>query len=237
MQTTSSPRVWVIIPAYDEERLIGSVVSNVQSTTQSVVVVDDCSHDNTQHAARRAGAHVLRHQINRGQGAALRTGTEYALRKGADIIVHFDADGQHDSGGIPALVEPIMQGRVDVVLGSRFFGQTKEMSTERRIFLQGGVLFTRIFSGIRLTDTHNGFRAFSRHAAQKILIRENRYAHASEILHEIGRHKLSYVEIPVVIRYTNYSMGKEPSSLKKVDSSLKRTVSVLQRLFWRNLFL
>ena len=219
----------VVIPAYNEERVIGPVVAEVRLYGYMPIVVDDCSRDATAEVARNAGAEVLRHSRNRDQGAALETGTQYALRQGAEIIVHFDADGQHRIEDIPALIEPIINQNKDVVLGSRFLGSAENIRFERRIFLKGAILFTWLFSGIRLTDSHNGFRAFNRKAATVIRIRERHKAHASEILHEIVRHSLAYAEVPVTIRYTKYSLARG-------ESSLRRTIGVLKRLFWKNLF-
>jgi len=220
--------VWAVIPAYNEERMIGQVVQDVIPRVSAIVVVDDCSHDKTAHEAECAGAHVVRHPLNLGQGAALQTGTEYALSHNADIIVHFDADGQHSAEDIPALTQPIQEGKVDIVLGSRFLKEN-DIPFVRKIFLRGAILFTWIFSGIKLTDTHNGLRAFSGSAAQKIIIQENRMAHASEIIHCIAQSKLRHSEIPVTIQYTAYSLSRG-------DSSLKRTFQVVGRLMWKKLF-
>ncbi len=229
-------KIWIVIPAYNEAKAIGEVVTSVRALFPSIVVVDDCSKDATREAAHAAGAHVVRHAINRDQGAALETGMRYALRRGAEIIIHFDADGQHRLEDIPALIEPIVRRRADVVLGSRFLGSAENIRFERRVFLRMAILFTWLFSGVKLSDAHNGFRALSRAAAQTIRIRERRKGHASEIIHEIGRHKLRVAEVPVTIRYTDYALGKDASSLKRVDSSLMRSFSVMRRLFWKQFF-
>lgn len=203
-----------VIPAYNEEALIADAVRDVSAFADAVVVVDDCSRDRTFGRAFAAGAHVLRHIINRGQGAALQTGTDYALEKlAAEIVVHFDADGQMQGREIPLMTEPIIQDEADVVLGSRFLGKKANMPESRRLTLFGGLLFTRIVSGIRTTDTHNGFRALSREAAQKIRITLDRMAHASEILDLIQIHGLRFVERPVTIRYSPETLAKGQSSL------------------------
>ncbi len=145
--------------------MVGRVVASVRETFPNVVVVDDGSRDATAQRARDAGAHVLRHAINRGQGAALQTGIAWALERGAEIVVTFDADGQHDAGDLPHLVRPICQGQADFVLGSRFLtGRPSDVPRLRRLVLAGGVWFTWLTSGLRLSDTHNGLRAFSRRA-------------------------------------------------------------------------
>lgn len=227
MQT---PNVWAVVPAYNEEKTIANVIEDLKRFISHIVVVDDCSHDATGEVAQRAGAIVLRHRLNRDQGAALQTGISYALMQGADSIVHFDADGQHCAEDIPSLLGPLQAGVCDVVLGSRFLRLDTHatMPMRRKIFLKCAVFFTYIFSGIRLSDTHNGLRAFSRSAAERICITEKGKAHASEILHEISRLGLRVMEVPVTIRYTAYSLARG-------DSSIKRSIEVLRRLIWSKL--
>jgi glycosyltransferase involved in cell wall biosynthesis len=205
----------VVIPAYNEAKMIAEVIREVRVATAHIFVVDDGSNDGTAAVARDAGATVLSHALNRGQGAALRTGIEAALRSNADIIVTFDADGQMSAGDIPALTAPVEAGLCDVVLGSRFAVsdsrfkiQESKMPPFRRITLKVGLLFTRLTTGLKLTDTHNGLRAFSREAAAGLDLRCDRMAHASEILEEIARHKWRYREVPVTIKYTDYSLKK-----------------------------
>ncbi len=205
--------IWVVVPAYNEARVIGSVVEELVARGHRVVVVDDGSSDDTRAVARRAGAIVLRHAINRGQGAALQTGIAYAVRRGAEHIVTFDSDGQHAADDVEALVEPLIAGRADVTLGSRTIGSAEGMPALRKALLALAVIFTRVASGARVTDTHNGLRGFTRAAAAKLDIRLDRMAHASEILDQIVRHELRYEEVPVHVRYTDYSRRKGQSSL------------------------
>jgi glycosyltransferase involved in cell wall biosynthesis len=207
---------WIIIAAFREETVIGNVVRGVKATYPNVIVVDDASGDKTGSEAEAAGAIVLTHLINRGQGAALKTGIDYALSRGAEIIVTFDADGQHHVEDIAPMIAPIVAGEVEVTLGSRFLRDGSNVPPLRKMVLRAGVLFTRALSGLHLTDTHNGFRAFSRKAAQKIRIVQDRMEHASEILDEIGRHRLSYKEIPVTITYSYYSKAKGQSSFASI---------------------
>src|SRR5690242_2380455 len=145
-----SMNVWIVIPAFRESKIIRSVVEKVRAKYPNVVVVDDASGDMTGTEARAGGAVVLRHLINRGQGAALRTGLIYALQRGADAMVTFDADGQHQADDIDRVLGPIESGQADVVLGSRFLSQGSEIPPLRRMVLQAGVVFTRIFSGIKV---------------------------------------------------------------------------------------
>ncbi len=203
-----STRVVTVVPAYNEGTRVRQIVADLLSTDSSVVVVDDGSRDDTSHQALDAGATVLRHIVNRGQGAALQTGFAWALEHGADFIVTFDADGQHDVGDIPRLLEAVGRDRHDVALGSRFLGSAKDISPRRRLMLRAAVLFTRLTSGLPLTDTHNGLRAFRRQAASRIFLRFDRMAHASELIDQISRLGLDWVEVPVNIRYTAYSRRK-----------------------------
>lgn len=207
--------VVAVIPAYNEETRIADAVRDARRFVSAVVVVDDCSRDETGNVARAAGAIVLRHVINRGQGAALQTGGEYALaRLCADAIVHFDADGQMRGDEIPMMVEPIASGEADVVLGSRFLGKQANFPASRLFFNRLARLFTHVLSGINLTDTHNGFRALSRRAAEQITITLDGMAHASQILDLIKVKRLRYVERPVTITYTADTLAKSPSSLR-----------------------
>jgi glycosyltransferase involved in cell wall biosynthesis len=214
----------VVIPAYNEEKTIAEVVSGVREVVPHVFVIDDGSSDSTGAEAKRAGAEVITHAINRGQGAALATGLEAAAAAAADVIVTFDADGQMDPADIPRLVSSVVSGEHDVVLGSRFLTDNGQWTTDngqmpilRRILLKTALAFTRLTTGLRLTDTHNGLRAFSRPAAEKLDLECDRMAHASEILEKISANGLAYAEIPVTIRYTEYSKAKG----QKLSGALK----------------
>ena len=205
-------KVIAVLPAYNEAAVISDVIARLNAFVDRVVVVDDGSSDSTGDLAKRAGAFVVRHLINRGQGAALETGTRLALDFGADVIIHFDADGQHDSKDIAAMIAPITERQMDVVLGSRFLGKAVSFPIGRRLILHLGILFTCFFSGLKLTDVHNGFRAFSRAAAMQISLTHDGMAHASEILDIIADKNLRYVEVPVTIHYTAYSLGRGQGS-------------------------
>jgi glycosyltransferase involved in cell wall biosynthesis len=175
-------------------------------------VVDDGSTDETAAVALAHDVWVLRHLINRGQGAAIQTGIDFALGRGAAILVTFDADGQHAAGDVELLLEPIRQGAADIALGSRFLGRAEGMPQGRWLILKLGVVFTRVVSRVRVTDTHNGLRALSAAAARRLRITQDRMAHASEILDEIHRLGLRYREVPVTVRYTAGTLAKgQPS--------------------------
>lgn len=205
-------RVFVVIAAYNEQSCIEQVVRELKAEYPNVVVVDDGSADGTAESARRVAPYVLRHLLNRGQGAALQTGVEFALSRGAEYIVTFDADGQHRVEDIGALLDPIRRGECEISLGSRFLGGAENMPTSRRLTLRGAVLFTRLVNRVQVTDAHNGLRAFSRRAARKIDITLDRMAHASELIDQIRMSGLPMTEVPVKIRYTEYSLAKGQSS-------------------------
>jgi polyprenyl-phospho-N-acetylgalactosaminyl synthase len=204
----SPGRVWIVIPAYNEAPVIAGVVEAVRARVGNVVVVDDCSGDGTREAAFSGGAVVLRHPINLGQGAALQTGIRYALSRGAELIVTFDADGQHRPEDIAVLLDTQRRTGADVVIGSRFLGATENLPRSRRAILKLATVFTRVTSGLKVTDAHNGLRLLTRSAAQRIEIRQNRMAHASEIIGQIRWLGLSVAEAPVTIVYTEYSLRK-----------------------------
>ena len=209
--------IFVVVPGFNEGSVIRRVIEDLRETYPNVVVVDDGSSDATAAHATAAGAIVLRHPVNLGQGAALQTGITYALARGGAFVATFDADGQHASADIARMVRALTDSKAQVALGSRFLGNTVGMSMSRRIMLRLAVLFTWLTTGVRLTDAHNGLRLFTRVAACKIRITQNRMAHASEILDQIVRHKLTYVEVPVTITYTDHSRAKGQTLLGAAD--------------------
>ncbi|MCA9297009.1 MAG: glycosyltransferase family 2 protein [Phycisphaerales bacterium] len=210
--TGDTAGVYVVIAAYNEASCIAEVAGEVRAAYPNVIVVDDGSSDDTFAAAQRGARFVLRHVINRGQGASLQTGIDFALSRGAKYIVTFDADGQHRVEDIERLLAPLLAGTADIALGSRFLGRTTGMPASRRFVLKCAVLFTRLVNRMRLTDAHNGLRAFTRKAAGFVQIKADRMAHASEMIDFIRTSGLTYTEVPVEIRYTEYSLSKGQSS-------------------------
>jgi polyprenyl-phospho-N-acetylgalactosaminyl synthase len=208
--SVASP-VMVVVPAYNEGSAVGPVVAELLGFGYGVVVVDDGSADDTGDVALDAGATVLRHPINRGQGAAIQTGLSYAVRTTACYVVTFDADGQHRAGDIETMVAALERENADVALGSRFLGEAPDIPSSRRALLKLAIAFTSLTEGLRLTDAHNGLRVFRREAAARIRIRRDGMAHASELIEEIRRLRLRWVEVPVTVRYTEYSKAKGQS--------------------------
>jgi glycosyltransferase involved in cell wall biosynthesis len=223
--------IFVILPAYNEEHLIRSTLETLLKYDYAIVVVDDGSKDQTWALASQLPVYLLRHPINLGQGAALKTATLFALSRGAEYIVHFDADGQHKAEDIETLLEPLYNNQSDVVLGSRFLrpSDVAEVPSLRRIILKGAVVVNGLLTGVWLTDAHNGFRALNRNAAQKIQLRENGFAHATEIIAEVRRNKLRYVEKPTHITYSHYSLMKGQS----LWNSLNILIDVILRKVFR----
>jgi glycosyltransferase involved in cell wall biosynthesis len=197
-----------VVPAYNEEKNIGPVISGLFNHVDKVVVVDDGSTDSTAIEAQNAKAVMLRHKINRGQGAALQTGHEYALRMGADYIVDFDADGQFDVADIkPALTE-LQKSGADILFGSRFLDKRSRVPWLKRVILLPlGRLFNRVFFGINLTDAHNGFRILNQRALALIYITQDRMAHASEIPAQAKKFGLKHIEFSVKVVYREYGQG------------------------------
>jgi polyprenyl-phospho-N-acetylgalactosaminyl synthase len=224
----SRVQIYVVIPAFNEGPVISRVVSEVKRAGYAVVVVDDGSSDATAEEARAAGALVITHPFNLGQGAALQTGIDYAVAERAEVIVTFDADGQHRVSDIARLAEALVEERADFALGSRFLGQAPNLPPLRRLLLHAATAFTRLTTGLQVTDTHNGLRAMTRRAAAAIRLRQNRMAHASELLSQIAASGLRYVERPVTIEYTAYSLAK--------GQSLGDAVLILLDLFARRLY-
>jgi polyprenyl-phospho-N-acetylgalactosaminyl synthase len=224
----SPAQVYVVIPAYNEGPVIARVVGEAKRAGYAVVVVDDGSSDATAEEARAAGAAVIRHPFNLGQGAALQTGIDYAVAQAAEMIVTFDADGQHRVSDVSRLTEALIQERVDFALGSRFLGQAPNLPPLRRLLLHAATAFTRLTTGLLVTDTHNGLRAMTRRGAAAIRLRQNRMAHASEWLSQIAASGLRYVERPVTIEYTAYSLAK--------GQTLGDAVLILLDLFARRLY-
>ncbi len=219
--------VWVVVPVFNEERVIATVIEELRRVLPNVVCVDDGSSDASADEVLRTGAHLVRHPINMGQGAALQTGISYALlRPGARYFVTFDADGQHRVQDAAAMVAIAKADSVDVVLGSRFLaGGGEESGTEgsagvpllKRMILRSAACVGPSARRLKLTDSHNGLRVLSRPVARELRITMNGMAHASEIVSYLGRSRWTVREAPVCIRYTDYSRSKGQSLINGVN--------------------
>jgi glycosyltransferase involved in cell wall biosynthesis len=199
---------WVVIPLYNEEQVIGDVVAQVRTAFEQVVCIDDGSSDRSGDVAARAGARVVRHPINLGQGAALQTGFEYALTDpGMKYVLTFDGDGQHQIADALGMVDRLRAGEADVVFGSRFLDERSKPTFGRKMVLRAAVGYTNMTTHTRLTDAHNGLRAISRPVLEQIKITQNR----------MGAAKASYVEHPVHILYSDYSKAKGQSLWNSIN--------------------
>jgi glycosyltransferase involved in cell wall biosynthesis len=209
----SERKLVFVVPAYNEAPSVGEVVRGALASAERVIVVDDGSRDGTGDAAREAGALVARHEENLGQGAAIQTGIELALRLGATHLVTFDADGQHRPADALRMVERLDAEGLDAVLGTRGGRRQPGMPLERHLLLRAGLLLSRLTTGLDLTDTHNGLRAFTAGAAARLEITQDRMAHASQILSRIAELGLRWAEEPVEVSYSDFTLGKGQSSL------------------------
>jgi glycosyltransferase involved in cell wall biosynthesis len=208
MRSVVNQDVWVVVPAFNEAPIIGRTVRDLRSICPNVLVVDDGSADATGEEALAAGAVVARHVLNLGQGAALQTGMEYALARGAAYVATFDADGQHHVQDLAQMLQIIRDRNIDIVLGSRFLGETENMPFGRRLVLRAAVVLTRLTTGVKLTDAHNGLRIMTAATARRLQIVQDEMAHATELVAQIGRLDLRFEEVPVTITYTRYSLEK-----------------------------
>ncbi|MFC1651590.1 glycosyltransferase family 2 protein [Patescibacteria group bacterium] len=220
-------KIFVAIPAYNEKTKIKTVVGDVKKEGyQNVLVVDDGSSDDTFEMAQKAGATTIKHLINRGKGAATKTALKGALALGAEIVVTIDGDGQHDPKDISRAIQPLLDKKIDVVLGSRFKSKNK-IPFLRRFYNWIGNLVTFALGGVFVSDSQSGFRAYSKKALGLIDTRGDRYEFESEIIHEISQNKLSFTEVPVKVRYTKYSMTK--------GQGLKNGIKTFLRLFLKKI--
>lgn len=222
---------WLVIPLYNEAAVIGEVVRRTRETFPKIVCVDDGSSDDSARQAEAAGAVVVRHPVNLGQGAALQTGFTYSLTDPQmRYVVTFDADGQHQVDDVLVMLERIRRGDVKVVFGSRFLDERTRPSALKKLVLRAAVGYTNVTTHTKLTDAHNGLRVLERPVVERLDITQNRMAHASEIVAQIGSmefdgRQVTYTEEPVHILYTDYSMSK--------GQSLWNSVNILAELIWR----
>jgi len=204
----SEQQTWVVVPALNEGKVIRRTITALREVFPKVVVVDDGSKDATGKEAIDSGAVVIRHPLRLGQGAAIQTGIEFALAHGAAYVATFDADGQHNAQDLERMLRILRSEQCDIVLGSRFLGRAEGMSRARFMLIKAAAVFTNLTTGVRLTDAHNGLRVMTAATAGRLRIVQDRMAHASEIIAQIGRMKLDVREAPVTVTYSEYSTAK-----------------------------
>ncbi len=218
--------VWIVIPVYNEAPVVREVVEHVLTVFPNVVCVDDGSRDGSVEAVLRTRAHLVRHPVNLGQGAALQTGFEYARSvPSMQWVVTFDADGQHQVSDVVDMLAKARAEDLQVVFGSRFLDDRTTPSLMKKVILRLAVGYTNITTGTKLTDAHNGLRVLRRDVVERLDITQNRMAHASELVAQIGEMKVRYGESPVHILYTDYSKTK--------GQSLWNSVNILVELMFR----
>jgi len=222
-------KIFFVIPTYNEEKTIERVIKELHKEGfKNLIIVDDGSKDKTSKNVlenQKEGLILLIHPINRGQGAALKTGIDYCIRqKECKYIVTFDSDGQHRLSDLPKFIEPLEKKQCEMVLGSRFLDKDtkKNIPLKKIILLKGAILVTFFLSRKWFTDTHNGYRVMTKEIAKKIEISMDGFEHASEILDEIVKKQIIYKEVPVYIDYTDYS--------KKKGQKITNSINILTKM-------
>ena len=219
-------QIAIVIPVYNEAEVIAEVLQEIPGARgYTTIVVDDGSGDDTFVNASLHATLTIRHRINRGKGAAVKTGVMAANLLEADVVVTMDGDGQHDPSDIEPLVAPILKSNADVVLGSRMLNRS-EMPVIKKIANFMGNFFTWLFYGIWVTDSQSGFRAYSKYAALIIDTKADKYEYDSKVIREIKTNRLKFAEVPVQTRYTDYSKGK------KQKQGLVNGIVTLCRMIW-----
>lgn len=212
--------VGIVIPMYNESKVIKNVVTKLKEIRKydNIILVNDGSKDETLEICKTIpGVYILTHVTNLGAGAAQQTGIEFAKRLGLNYVVTYDADGQHDANDIEVFVNLIKEKNYDLVLGSRFLGKTINMPKLKGIVLKTSIWFGYIFGGIKLTDSHNGFKVINLKNIPDFEFTQNGMSHGSEIIDIIKRKNLNYVEYPHTITYTDYSMEKGQSISNSIN--------------------
>jgi len=203
MKLKNLNKVWVIIPAYNEEKHIERVIKNTKNFAKNILIVDDGSNDKTSIIAEKSGAFVLKHIVNLGKGAALKTGCEYAVKNGAEKIVVLDADGQHDPKEIPNFIKTL--NKVDIVFGYRRLNKNMPF-----VFRYGNwfiFFMTKLLFGLKIVDTQCGYRSFTADAYNKIKWDAADYSMESEMIANAGKAHLKYSQIPIETIYSDKYKG------------------------------
>jgi glycosyltransferase involved in cell wall biosynthesis len=222
--------IYIVIPVYNESRIIQEVIGEIQKAGyRNIIIVDDGSSDNTYSVANEVlDVIVLRHKINRGKGAAIKTGISAAELCGAEVVVTIDGDGQHDPNDIKRMTDPIIDDNCDVVLGTRMLNSSG-MPYLKIIANKIGNFCTLILYGILVTDSQSGFRAYSKYAAKIIDTKADKYEYDSKVIREINHNRLRFIEVPIQVRYTEYSMAK------KQKQGFVNGLKTLVRMVWDKL--
>ena len=223
----------VLVPAFNEAKVLGRVIRAIPrlipgAGRPTIIVIDDGSTDGTDRVAQRAGAMVLRHLLNRGKGVALSTGFLAAKHLNASLVATLDADGQHDPGEISKLVAPILKGEADLVIGSRLLTRNGRMPLDRLLINKVSNILTRFLSGVTVTDSQSGYRAFSRGAIDRLSLTSHGFEVETEMLTEARRKRLQIAEVPIKTIYTPYSRSKGQRLAHGIMMTFRLMVSMLR---------
>ena len=215
---TKAQGVYVVVPLYNEETVIAGVITELREKFSNIICVDDGSTDRSADVARQAGATVIQHPMNLGQGAALQTGIVYARRQpDLQYLVTFDGDGQHKVSDVEEMLSYARRKDLAVVFGSRFLDKRTKPGFKKKVVLKVAVLITRVVTGLQLTDAHNGLRVIRKDALEHVNLIQDRMSHATEIVHQLADTKLPWKEYPVEVLYTDYSKAKGQSLLNSIN--------------------
>ena len=210
--------VAIVLPSFNEGMQVANTVTELEDFFETIIVVDDGSTDHTSDVLADRKIHYLKHPINLGQGASLQTGITYALKLDQiKYILTFDADGQHSVHSALEMIKKIKESKFDIILGSRFIGKSNSVPKNKKLILRLAILFTRLTTGLKITDTHNGLRVMSINFADKLNINQPAMAHATEILDQIAKHRVQWAEFPAEIHYTDYSVAKGQSMFNAIN--------------------
>ena len=211
--------VFVIIPVFNEERMIGTVVDTLKKKFTNIICVDDGSSDKSLDIIKSKNIHTLKHLVNLGQGASLQTGIDFAILNGAKFFLTFDSDGQHNLKDSIQMIRLIKKTNLDIILGSRFLNNQhqKKIPYLRKLLLKIAIKLSNFFSDVNLTDTHNGLRVFNLRFAKKLKIKLNRMSHPSDILKNISKNKFKFKEYPSKIVYSDYSISKGQKNINSFN--------------------
>lgn len=236
MQTLASRHaagpIIALIPAYNEQRFIGSLVLAVRAYVDHVVVVDDGSRDRTTEIAQLAGATVVQHAVNQGKAAGVNSGFAYVRQLNPAVVVMLDGDGQHNADDIPQVIAPVLEGRADLVVGSRFLSIKSDIPAYRQVGQHGLTLITNVASGVRIGDSQSGFRAFSARALQGLSFGQGGFSIESEMQFLAREHKLQLVEVPISVVYAERAKRNPVAHGLEVVNGVLRLVGQIRPLLY-----
>lgn len=227
-----APHVIIAIPAYNEERFIGSMVLQCLNYTPHVVVIDDGSRDATAAIAEQAGATVLSHVVNKGKSEGVNTALAWAREKKADALVFIDGDGQHKPSEIETVLAPVLSGAADMVVGSRFLGVKSRIPAYRKVGQHAFTAATNVASAVSVTDSQSGFRAFSRHAIQTLHFNGTGLSVESEMQFAAREHSLVIVEVPISVVYAEKAKRNPFAHGMQIGSNILKLVGQHRPLFF-----